>query len=393
MSPALVLGAALGVLLVLLEARRVARGAARRARTARVALVEDERGNEALVVRATLSGMPTLFLVDTAYAGAPVLSKAFLAVQARARGAARPSTGDFYRASVRALERRADGGKGGGGKGADQGADDQGADDQSADGAVARMLLATGRCRAFTSGCTMRLMGIGATSEAHADMLLCPALRLDGVASDRDAAPAAAADVLVTHPLPQSTHILTIDYLLHRAPCVLCPREGTLALRLTYAEQLAAAPAFEFHAARLLGGAFVVPMHVGGARLDVVLDTGAAAPLSLSPRAVRALRSCRATAHKAVQGGVNGERVCSDVVYASVRVGSHALGDVQVFANSHDVEGADGYAGMGLLRAFDLWFEPRRVGLRRSGLPPRASAGLTSGSCGERPPCGEATAA
>ena len=37
-----------------------------------------------------------------------------------------------------------------------------------------RGFLEACNCRSFTSGCTMRLMGIGTTTEARADMLLCP---------------------------------------------------------------------------------------------------------------------------------------------------------------------------------------------------------------------------
>ena len=77
-----------------------------------------------------------------------------------------------------------------------------------------------------------------------------------------------------------------------------------------------------------------------------------------------------------------GERVCSDVVHARVRVGGLDLGDVEVFANASEVEGADGYAGMGLLRALDLWLEPGRLGVRRSGLPPRGSDVTAAGDCG-----------
>ncbi|NBV84370.1 hypothetical protein EBR57_09680, partial [bacterium] len=46
----------------------------REERGIRVALVTDSLGNEAIVTKATMRRQRMLFLVDTAYAGAPVLS-------------------------------------------------------------------------------------------------------------------------------------------------------------------------------------------------------------------------------------------------------------------------------------------------------------------------------
>jgi len=67
---------------------------------------------------------------------------------------------------------------------------------------------------------------------------------------------------------------------------------------------------------------------------------------------------------------------------ATVQIGKLNLGTVNVFANTHDVAGADGYAGMGLLRALDMWIDPSRIGFRRSGLPTRTPM-TTPGSCGK----------
>ena len=200
----------------LLARRR--RGVARAAGATRLHLVRDAHGNEALVVDARLArASRTLFMVDSAYAGAPVLSTSLLAVEAEGeRGAAHGDVAARYRRTVERLRR--------------------GVTDAARHAAVHR-LLASGRCRAYTSGCTMRLMGIGATTETQADMLLCPALELDGRAPDAYV----DADVVVTHPLPHTPHILTVDYLLHRAPCAILPRAGLLRTRLHGAAALAEA--------------------------------------------------------------------------------------------------------------------------------------------------------
>lgn len=316
----------------------------------------DALGNEALVLS---NDAGPLWMVDTAYAGAPVLSSSYLSVQHKC---AHGTVAQRYRQCVELLRSEVS------------------EDDRHR---AVHGLLARGGCRAFTSGCTMRLMGIGTTSEAQADMLLCPPLRW-GVMSKigRILGTEATGDVLVTNALRGSVHILTTDYLLHRSPCVIQPRVGLLQLRARYVSPRG----FQFHPARFAGGAFVVDLVVGGATMAIVVDTGAAAALSLGKSAAtRMTGPCKAEAHKATQAGVHGERVCSDVVTTTVRFGpTLAFEDVEVFLNDGDVEAADGYAGMGLLRAVDLWLEPTAIGFRPSGLLPKRSEATATGGC-DRP--------
>lgn len=316
-----------------------------------VELVSDAHGNEVLLVKARLGGHKTVFMIDTAYAGAPVISTSFLAVEHTC--APGGSVAAKYRAYVDEARYNVT--------------------DNARHAAVRDVLLARRRCQAYTSGCTMRLMGIGTTQESQADMLLCHPLRL-GWSGAHGAIP---ADVLVTHPLPGTPHILTMDYLMHRAPAVLRMGAGEMVLH-------ARAPpvGYEFHAPVFVGGAPAIPMRVGGVTLSIVLDTGAAAPLSLSAKSALRVQERRTLDQHITQVGVNGERVCSDAFSCEVVVGGHVLGAVTAFANNHDVQGADGYAGLGLLRAFDLWLEPARVGTRPSGLHPRTPTLLRAGSCG-----------
>lgn len=315
-------------------------------------LVTDALGNEALIASASLSTRRSmLFLLDTAYAGAPVLSLSYLAL---------PSSFDNDRLGIETRYRRL----------VDRLRTHVTPEERHS--AVARFLT-NNACRTFTSGCTMRLMGIGETTEAQSDMLLCDGLHFSGRTSF-------GSDVFVTNPLPSSVHILTVDYLLHRAPCVIAPRQGLLRWRVRDARLRST---FEFHKPFFVGGAFRVQMLVGGAPLNIVIDTGAAAALSISPNALSKIHTCTATASplRAMQRGVNGESVCSDVFFAHVMLGRWNLGAVQTFANSSNVEGADGYAGMGLLRALDIWLAPDEIGFRPSGLPVRTSSALQQGSC------------
>lgn len=362
----LALAAICGALVLLLRRRqrrpRPLRGLV--GRRVQVVLCEDAHGNEALVLDARLGDARTLFHLDTGYAGPPVLSTSYLAVQRREPETL--SVRDRYARSARLLAAPAS--------------------DDARERAVGT-LLRSGLCRSFTSGCTMRLMGIGVTAEMQADMLLCPALALS------DGAPAAGevnADVFVTNPLRGSIHILTCDFLLHRAPAVLCPAAGALWLAPAATDRRALERGFRFHDAFFVGGAFALPMRVGGTELRIVVDTGAAAALSLGRSAAERLRTCRSPAEGAyhlVQSGVNGERICSAAVTVAVVAGGVDLGEVDALVNEDDVEGADGYAGLGLLRALDLWMEPHRIGVRRNTLPVRTTSARSPGGCsGVAPP-------
>lgn len=325
----------------------------RRSATLPICLTEDEQhGGEVLLTSATLAGThPTLFIVDTAYAGSPVLSTSFLQVQdAFRRGTVRQRYHAFRRRHPAA--------------GGEEAVDD---------------LLREGRCVSFVSGCTMRLMGIGATSESQADLLLCPPLRF---AHEKVVRPASGvgADVFVTHPLPGSVHVLTCDWLLQRAPCMLSLASGRLRLR---------APAwatmgFHFQPAFMVGGAFAVLLEVGGVEMRIVVDTGAPAALTLSrSAAARVPRAGSSSPQRVVQTGVNGETVCSEVILVdSVRFLTMTLArHVEVLASTGEVEGADGYAGLALLRTVDLWLEPARIGMRRNGLRARGAPRKLDGPC------------
>lgn len=318
----------------------------------RIYLVSDVHGNEALVVPGSLSQKTMLFMIDTAYAGPPVLSTSYMGLAETMQSMPVPKR---YRLVVDELKRNVT--------------------QDSRHRALSRF-LSNNACRTYTSGCTMRLMGIGETSEAQSDMLLCNGIRLSGKTTLHQ-----DSDVFVTNPLPSSVHIITIDYLLHRSPCVLMPGRGIFAwhVRDPYLKS-----SFEFQKPFFVGGAMRVAMTVGNTLLNIVIDTGAAAALSIALGSLAKIQSCTTTAspQKATQRGVNGEKVCSDVFMANVSLGRLNLGEVAVFANSRNVEGADGYAGMGLLRALDMWISPSEIGFRKSGLVTTKSTALSAGSCG-----------
>jgi len=334
-----------------------------------IALVTDSLGNEVIVTKAAIRQEQMLFLIDTAYAGAPVLSTSYLS---HVEGMRRTRTTKYARdlqATYRSIvESQAPNPT------PNVDMNDSPLGVATSARALASFIRRTG-CRTYTSGCTMRLMGIGHTTEAQTDLLLC-----SDVAFGIGGGPlrTSSSEVFVTHPLPSSVHILTMDFLMHRSPCVLMPARGRA---MWTVDDTRLHSSFVFLTPTFVGGAVRVPMVVGGTQLNIVIDTGAAAALSLASGTHVA--SCRTPSLqlRATQTGVNGEKVCSDAFFANVQIGTLDMGEVQVFSNSHAVEGADGYAGMGLLRALDMWLAPNEVGFRYSGLSTRTSGALTEGRC------------
>lgn len=123
-------------------------------------LVQDSLGCEALVIQGSVSNVPMLFMVDTAYAGAPVLSTSYLAVTSAVSimPDKQMSVTDTYQEVLTLL--------------------------QTVDPVQRKVGLVEfinrAKCRSYTSGCTMRLMGIGTTHETRSDLLLCQALKIWG---------------------------------------------------------------------------------------------------------------------------------------------------------------------------------------------------------------------
>ena len=311
----------------------------------------DAQGSEALILTARIPGQGDCFFqVDTGYAGAPVLSTTYLASNV-------PSGASFLHTmdSIRAQKTSA-----------------------QLDAAVKRHLRAS-RCRAFTSGCSMRLMGIGSTTEQQADMMLCtPILFLKAKAGKEYSSPRASptsatafADVLVTNPLRASCHILTSDYLFQVSPCCLRMRDGEFETNISMLRLgRIMAGGFSMTPIRLSGGAIVIPLLFENQVFNCTMDTGACGPICLSSAALPRLNKYRRTGTSVQQYGINGEKITSSVLSADVSFLGAEIKDVAVFANDSPVDHVDGYVGLGFLRAFDIVITDSFVAFRASGLHP-----------------------
>ena len=122
-------------------------------------LLDDGSGNEALIIEAVVAHERVLFLVDTAYAGAPVLSVSYMNCLRKNRRLTTGSLRRRFRSTMLALETPMT---------------------TFEKHETLNEYVGRGACKTFTSGCTMRLMGIGETSENQSDMFLCPPIALDG---------------------------------------------------------------------------------------------------------------------------------------------------------------------------------------------------------------------
>ena len=358
------------VLTVLLTMRLSAGVATRRSVAFRMHLFSNDAINESLMLETRLVDHNALFVIDTGYAGPPVISASYLAI--RDNGGA--SLNERYERIISRLAK---------GVSAD------------AQHAAVGKFLQDEACRTYTSGCTMKLMGIGSVREQQSDMLLCPSLRFR-TAEGTMASPHGRvdADVFVTNPLPQSVHILTCDYLVHMSPAMIDVGRGRLLLRMGAIESASARTRMTMLPFRQSGGAFVVPVELGGEMFDVTVDTGAPGPVSLSADAAARLRNCVHEGKALRQFGVNGEDVCSDIIRTTLKFCGHHVGDVPVFANSSGLEGTDGYMGMGVLRAFNIFIANDGIGFEINGLPLRRTSSYDATasvkSCGVQLQCASA---
>ena len=227
--------------------------------------------NEVFVVEGTIQGKNMLFMIDTGYAGPPVLSTSYLSVAVDGGPVSKwvpPAT------RMRVVKAQLRSGVG--------------ADAQQR--AIQHFLDRSG-CVSYTSGCTMRLMSIGTVVEQQADMLLCASLqlrRMDGTfASPLKQVGNAEAGVFVTSPLPTSVHILTCDYLLQSAPLCLRFGKGEIEMHLSPLETALQRQRSWMQPAVTSGGAFVVRLRIGGTGVRCTVDTGAPGPICLGPSAAQ----------------------------------------------------------------------------------------------------------
>lgn len=306
--------------------------------------------NEVLLLEANLNNLPCLFMLDTGYAGPPVISRSYLSIKDNWIS---DNVADRYKKLHSQFA---------------------GVSEDEEHHALSSF-LANNSCLPYTSGCTMRLMGIGTTQEQQADMLMCPMLKFKNIKGSFVAPKKNTqtfADVFVTNSLRSSVHILTCDFILHHSPCLLRIEKEKLELSIPLEKYYMLYPQFFTLPAIYSGGSFVISFFLDDEKIDCTMDTGAPGPISIGAKSANKLKSCQAKTRKRVtQKGVNGESICSDIVETDVKFGGSKY-TVPMFINTMQTEFVDGYVGMGFLRAFDILITNTEVGFRKNNLEIRS---------------------
>ena len=308
-----------------------------------------DAGAASLVVFARIGALEAPMVIDTGFSGAPLLSLPWLARQ-------KPGT-SCERVYLKTLAEL-----------------DKGPPGSFECVETLDLFVKGSGVSSFTAGCSNVLQGIGGMKTVTSEMLLTPPIELQSEDGSFFVARHIEADVLTTTDAP-TCHLLTVDFLRQNSPSLVAPSTGEMSLRL------ASDKADEFRrsgflmSSELRGGAFVAEILVGGRTFRVTVDTGSPLTVSLGRRAADQVRMCHAhEAKRLVQRGINGERVCSDIVWAAVKLGASESMQLPVFLNDSDATDADGYVGLGLLRGYDLMFDESKLFAIRSGLAIDADA-------------------
>lgn len=324
--------------------------------------IDTDNMNEVLLVECIWNDTPSLFLIDTGYAGPPVLSRSYMTTQD-------PVVKDIQERYQSVIAQM------------------QSVTEKDEHEAI-HGFIQKNECFVFTSGCTMRLMSVGATEVQQADMMMCAPLSLRNTwrgfhAPKNDTQ--SRADVFVTNSLRSSVHILTCDYLLHHAPSLIDIGQGILRCNLDPLELLTLSTRFHKFPLSFSGGAFVIPISIYGTVFRCTVDTGAPGPICLGKDAVKKLSGCQKLPKNmsVKQQGVNGEQMCSDVIVVEVEFCDESFA-TPAFVNSLAVEHVDGYVGLGFLRAYDILLSHGGIGFRKNGIPRRPVEYFSFGSKEER---------
>ncbi len=328
-------------------------------------IVNDDNGmNESIILEAKLNNKyNTLFMLDTGYAGPPVLSSSYLAIQDKCT---KGTVLERYRKSLKLIKKGI-------------------TTDQRHE--AVDSLLRDGKCQAFTSGCTMKLVGIGSVVEQQADMLLCPMISFKNCFNwfvTTKNSYKVDADVLVTNPLPTSVNILTCDYLMHSVPTLIDMKNQNLCLNISSLNTMVLESTFSKIPLKMIGGAFVIPIIIGEVEVEVTVDTGAPGPVCLGKNTLKKLKKYwkAEKPRRIIQKGINGEEICSDILFSTLEIAGIKFEEVGIFANNKNVDDVDGYIGLGVLRALDILMLNDSIGFRKSGLSPRKNFDFASiGEC------------
>lgn len=292
-----------------------------------------------LYITLYIQGSPTLFFIDTGYAGPPVINPWH---QAREQAVIdRNGQSNWELADLAARVDMCD-----------HISDLPSVSDRS------DAFAAQHSCTAFASTCTMRLAGIASESERVTDMVVCPALvphPTAGGSNGRKRHP--RADLLVSFAMEGVPHILTIDYLLAH-------KHATLQLDPDAPRLVLGHPAPEAWVkldTQMRHGAFATKLTVQVGEESATgwftIDSGSAPPLVLG-RSFALLLGVEDADVETIgyvqQMGINSELTCATVLPTARITLPAAVGivDCPIMCNDTNTAGVDGYIGLTMLTAW-----------------------------------------
>ena len=326
----------------------------------------DDPNLAALLIAVRIGKYDTFFQLDTGFAGAPLFSAKHLAVEQDEK-VTRVSFNDLegtYRDRVSRIRAKS----------------------VPAVETLREALREKVGCESFTAGCSMNALSIGMTEKRHNELLHCECLQLQTDAdAERFACPlknnaSLGSDVMMISMI-HGPHILTSDWLFQLSPCVMWMRDQKLEFpRGTRSNWLR--KTFSCRRIRLSGGAPVLKVSIGNRHaLKILIDTGAATGLTIDTKHEELVEK---VGRKLTLKGSAGETLCGDVGRVSFGLASERLTVPVTVAQVGDNE-IDGFCGLHILRAFDIFITPREVGFKRNGLDIVAStASEQPGACETR---------
>jgi hypothetical protein len=330
--------------------------------------LETDGVNELLIIESMINDQPFLFMLDTGYAGPPVISRSYLSIN-RSKGSLKSRYQDAI-AKMKSVSN----------------------DDEFK---AINQFINNSECLPYTSGCTMKLMGIGQVEEHQADLIMCPMLKLRnimGVFMAPKKSTHAFADMFVTNSLKNSLHIITCDYLLHHSPLLISFQSDCIELNMSAVRYNIARLGFTMHDAKFSGGSFVVELFINDNPLFFTVDTGSPTGICVGKNAANKIKKCKIdkTQKSVRQGGINGEVVCSDIVESEVTFCGLTY-SVPIFMNNMSTDLVDGYVGLGFLRGFDIIMTHQSIGFSRNNIPLQTynhyTKYATDGNCGQDVSC------
>lgn len=228
-------------------------------------------------------------------------------------------------------------------------------------------------CSTYASTCTMRLAGIASNMERVTDMVLCPELVPGTLESSKTRGNHPEADLLVTMTMRGVTHVLTLDYLQshHNFRIDIQNKQNA---QLTLGQTISPPEGWIMLHTKRIHGVFAIRINLSiQIEADIynsvgwfTLDSGSSAPLVLNKSFFEKLVQYSAPAADVrfvQQSGINNETTCAQVLQDAliqVQDATNALYTIDVISpvlcNDTNTMGVDGYAGLELIAAWKGMF-------------------------------------